>query len=116
MNSGVRGSVRLALVAVVCIGIGAALAARAQQERKLGYTDTPMLPGGKWHVHDGTRPQPRIIDPGTASTEESAGRPPSDAVILFDGKNLSKWQGANGGPAGWKVENGYMVIAPRSGS
>src|SRR5205814_10238312 len=84
--------------------------------RKLGYTDTPFLPGGKWRVHDGNRPQPKIIEPGTSSTPEAAGRPPSDAIVLFDGKDLSKWQGANGGPAGWKVENGYMEIAPRSGS
>src|ERR1044071_8435950 len=87
------------------IGFGAALTARAQQQQSLGYSDTPILPGGKWHVHDGNRPQPRVIDPGTASTQETPGKPPSDAIILFDGKDLSKWQGPNGAPAGWKVEN-----------
>lgn len=88
----------------------------AGQEHGLGYQDTPMLPGGKWHVHDGTRPQPRIITPGTNSTQETPGKPPSDAIVLFDGKDLSKWQGPNGQPAGWEVRDGYMVVEPKAGS
>src|SRR5438874_2108904 len=46
--------------------------------QKIGYTDTAFLPGNKWRVHDGTRPQPKIIDAGTASTEAMPGRPPSE--------------------------------------
>src|SRR5215475_12129382 len=103
-----------AAVIGVCAVVG--LTAWAQQERKLGYSDTPMLPGGKWHVHDGTRPQPKIIDPGTASTEETPGKPPSDAIVLFDGKDLSHWKSDKGGPAQWDVENGVMTIKPGSGS
>ncbi|MDH7602874.1 MAG: DUF1080 domain-containing protein [Armatimonadota bacterium] len=34
---------------------------------------------------------------------------PADAIVLFDGKDLSQWQSCDGGPAKWKVENGYMV-------
>src|SRR5947207_459793 len=79
----------------------------------LGYSDTPVLPSG-YHVHDGDRPQPPIVDPGTASTQEAAGRPPSDAIILFDGSGLVNWRGRNG-DAGWKVENGYMEVAPGTG-
>ena len=42
---------------------------------------------------------------------------PSDAVVLFDGKDLSKWARRDTGePAGWKVEDGYMEVVPRSGS
>ena len=29
-----------------------------------GYQDTPMQPNGKWHIHDGTRPQPTVVKPG----------------------------------------------------
>ena len=54
---------------------------------------------------------PPIIDPGTASTQETPGRPPSDAVVLFDGKGLSKWTQTDGTPAKWKVENGYAEVA-----
>ncbi len=81
----------------------------------VGYEDTPMLPGGKWHVHDGKRPQPRIVTPGTFSTAETPGQPPSDAIVLFDGKDLSQWQSLKGGPAKWKVKDGYMEVTKGTG-
>src|SRR5512141_218741 len=85
-------------------------------QKNLGYDDTPMIPGMRYCVHDGTRPQPPIIQPGTASTQEKPGAPPSDAVVLFDGTDLSGWVSASGGgPAKWKVENGFMEEAPGAG-
>jgi hypothetical protein len=83
---------------------------------KLGYDDTPLIPGSKYKVHDSTRPLPRVVAPGTASTQQAAGLPPSDAVVLFDGKDLSKWQKRDGAPAGWKVENGYMEVVAKTGN
>jgi hypothetical protein len=70
-----------------------------------------------WAVHDKNRPQPKIMAPGTASTPEQSGVSPSDAIVLFDGTDLSEWVNTkDGGPAKWKVENGYMEIAGKSGS
>ncbi len=80
----------------------------------IGYTNTPIIPGTSWHVHDGTRPQPRIVTSG--STFSHLAPPPSDAIVLFDGHDLAKWQLGNGSPASWKVENGYMEVAPKTGS
>jgi len=40
---------------------------------------------------------------------------PKDAMVLFDGKDLSAWSKRNGKPADWKVEDGYMEVMPRSG-
>src|SRR5712691_11090010 len=57
-----------------------------------------------WKIHDLNRPLPPVIDPATASTQESPGRAPSDAVVLFDGKNLSRWIHKDGTAAKWKVE------------
>ncbi len=76
-----------------------------------GYTDTPKQPDGKWHVHDPNRPKPPIITPGKRFSEEAGA--PSDAVVLFDGTDFSKWQGDKG-EVKWKLENGYMETT-RSG-
>ena len=81
------------------------------QHAPVGYTDTPYLPDGKWRVHDLNRPHPRVITPGIN------GSPPSDAMVLFDGTNLSKWTGMRRGKPvepGWKVENGFMECVPES--
>jgi hypothetical protein len=85
----------------------------AKVQGDLGYRDTKVLPGQKWKVHDIDRPRPRAIDPGTPGTQERAGRPPSDAIILFDGNDMSKWQW----PArGWKLENGYVEVMAKGQS
>lgn len=86
-----------------------------QKPSPVGYDDTPFIPGSRYRVHDGTRPQPRVVTPGTASTPEGAGQPPSDAIILFDGSGLSGWTTRTGEPAPWKVEHGYMEVVPKSG-
>ncbi len=69
----------------------------------------------QWEIHDLNRPQPPVITPGDASTQARPGKPPSDSIVLFDGKDLSKWEGADGGPAKWKVANGYFEVVPKSG-
>ena len=104
----------LRFLAIAAAFAALALGARAQQDKpKLGYKDTPMLPGDKWHVHDGDRPQPPIVPPGTASTQEKPGTPPADAVVIFDGTDLSKWHADGNKPSGWKVEDGAMIVPPR---
>jgi len=69
----------------------------------------------KWPIHDRTRPQPRVVTPGSFSTPQEAGKPPSDAVVLFDGTDLSRWESQKSGPAPWKVENGYFEVVKGTG-
>jgi hypothetical protein len=69
----------------------------------------------RWQIHDMSRPQPPVVTPGEASTQAHPGRPPSDAIVLFDGKDLSAWQGAKGEPAPWKVKKGYFEVVPKTG-
>ena len=83
-------------------------------EERPGYDDTPVIPGSKWRVHDKNRPHPRVVTPPEASTQDEPGAPPSDAVVLFDGGDLSKWESIEGGDAPWKVEKGYMEVVPRT--
>lgn len=48
--------------------------------------------------------EPPLVTPGTN------GSAPSDAIVLFDGTDLSAWKGADGGPAKWKIEDGVLVM------
>ncbi len=80
-------------------------------QKNVGYDDTPVLPNSPYKVHDGARPQPRVVQPGDA-----LGQPPADAVVLFDGTDLSGWVSAkDGSPAQWRVENGYMEVVAKTG-
>jgi len=69
----------------------------------------------RWKPNDPDRPAPPVIEPGTASTQDAPGRPPSDAIVLFDGKDLSQWMGEDGQPAKWKVADGYLEVVPDAG-
>ncbi len=82
------------------------------QNDTLGYQNTPVLPGTRWHVHDGLRPQPPVVTP--ARRDDKPIPAPSDAIILFDGKSLDNWRMNGGKPGAWKLERGAMV-ANRTG-
>jgi hypothetical protein len=69
----------------------------------------------KWKIHDMNRPVPPIVTPGTSSTQDTPGKAPSDAIVLFDGKDLSAWLDKENGPAKWKVENGYIEVVGETG-
>lgn len=61
-------------------------------------------------------PVPRLVTPGTFSTAVSGLTAPSDAIVLFDGKNLDQWESASsGGVAPWIVADGAMTVDPRKG-
>jgi hypothetical protein len=45
--------------------------------------------------------EPKVIDPGP---------PPSDALVLFDGKDFSHWKNEKGGEPQWKLENGVAIV------
>lgn len=65
-------------------------------------TDIPEVT----EVHE---PVPPVVTTGKDNTA------PSDAIVLFDGKNLSKWENEEGRPAEWKVEDGNMTVVPGKG-
>ena len=79
-----------------------------------------FTPGGKWKHGDMSRPRPRVVTPPGMTTQATPGMAPSDAIVLFDGTDLSKWKRdkpiADGDDkAPWKVENGYFEVVPKTG-
>lgn len=68
-----------------------------------GYDDTPKLPWCGYLVHDANRPAPTRIKPGEPSRGTQTGTAPSDAVVLFDGKDLDRWETTN-----WRLVDGCI--------
>jgi hypothetical protein len=82
-----------------------------------GYKDTPIIPGSSYHVHDSDRPQPKVVNPGSFSSQGQPGTPPSDAVILFDGSSLDGWVSAGSGDAcPWEIVDGALAVVPGTGN
>src|ERR1051325_4364568 len=100
---------RLAAGFMIVVGLGSVI---------LGAETAPaQVPEGGYEVHDKRRPQPPVVTPPTASTQEQPGQPPSDAVVLFDGKDLSHWSSVKepGKPAPWKIVDGVIETVAKSG-
>ncbi len=60
----------------------------------------------QWPQHSMDRPRPPVVNPGP---------PPSDAVVLFNGKDLSQWRSQDSTAAKWTVQNGYMEVKAGTG-
>src|SRR6202158_3774784 len=116
----IRKSIIAAAAALGMYATGSAQNSAQNQNANhdLGFKDTPMLPGLPYHVHDSDRPHPAVVTPAA-----QLGGAPSDAIVLFDGKDLSHWTaqrssitraGSSGEPE-WKLENGYVEVVPNTG-
>ncbi|MGI9242572.1 MAG: 3-keto-disaccharide hydrolase, partial [Verrucomicrobiales bacterium] len=99
---------RFSVLLLFLTGAGAALWADESQLIKAkdgsgvyGYKHTPKLPWCEWLVHDPDRPAPPKIVPGKPIVSSP---PPEDAVVLFDGDDLSAWTGTD-----WEVSGGLLT-------
>lgn len=72
------------------------------------------VPAIPWAPHDSTRPLPPVVTPSAPPAVPLD--PPSDAVILFRGTDLSGWRSAGDrGAAGWRVVDGVLEVVPGTG-
>lgn len=55
-------------------------------------------------------PIPKMVSPGTHDN-----LPPSDAIVLFNGKDISEWTTNKGEPAKWKVQDNSMTVVKGTG-
>ena len=94
------------LLSLIPIGVS------AQKPTGPAFYGDPPDETHPWSIHDRNRPQPKLVTPA-----DEPGLPPSDAVVLFDGTNLAGWERdkKEGGPAKWKVMDGFMECVPGSG-
>ena len=68
-----------------------------------------QLPTG-WKAHDLKRPAPTVVTPGDSPTA-----PPSDAIVLFNGKDLTGWTDRKGKPSKWAVKDGSLESVKKAG-
>lgn len=107
-----QGAALGCLVGITFISIAGILAQNAQKKEPIQYVETAT---GRWMVHDENRPAPPVITPGTCGNQDAPARPPSDALMLFDGKDLSNWTDEKGRPSKWIVRDGYMESVKGAG-
>lgn len=101
------------LLLAACVSSGASSGTGAAPGAAPGIAPgTPMTPGG-WPMHALDRPQPAGV--GTAPVPSPAPAP-SDAILLFNGTSLDAWEMEDGAPAKWVVRDGYVEVAPGTGT
>jgi hypothetical protein len=59
---------------------------------------------------------PPVVSPGHYGNPNQAGKPPSDAIILFDGSNFDHWESTKGEPVKWKLIEGAMEVVRGTGT
>ena len=89
---------------ITCLGL-------ISLEMQLSSVSSAQLPTG-WKAHDWDRQRPQVVTPGLSNLPLG---PPSDAVVLFNGKNLDEWRAVDGGPAKWIIKDEVMESVPGSG-
>ena len=89
-------SLPVMIVALVAIITSVAVSSQTLQELK---------------PFEAPKKEPAVVTPGRTPSD-----PPSDAVVLFDGKDLSDWRSVkDSGEARWSVRDGYMEVMPKTG-
>ncbi len=99
-------------IAITMISASGTKAQNPQKKEVIQYVDTDT---GRWMVHDENRPAPAVITPGICGSEATTVKAPSDAVVLFDGTDVTNWVNTKGEPTKWTVRDGYMESVKGAG-
>lgn len=98
------------LISALIVCVAGILAQNAPKKEQIQYVDTES---GRWMIHDEDRPAPPVITPGTCDSAPVP--PPSDAIVLFNGTDLTNWTNAKGEPTKWIMRDGYMESVKGAG-
>jgi hypothetical protein len=105
---------RNALLGLALVSLIGAPALQAQQTPPAGQTaaPAPQAPRGDPKLTEVWEPEPKVVTPGPADSA-----PPSDAIVLFDGKNLDQWVATKDkSPAKWIVADGVITVDKKAGN
>lgn len=80
-------------------------------KRLKGNEPSPFASRMKPQMTEYWEPVPKKVEPAPYVMVP----PPSDAIVLFDGKDLSKWKSRDGSEAKWKVEDGLFTVVKGTG-
>lgn len=105
----------LAVLCACLVAVVGGVAMRAQVPTKEPLVQWVETETGRWMVHDEARPAPPVVTPGVCGAQEPSARPPADAVVLFDGKDLSNWTDMKGQPSKWVARDGYLESVKGAG-
>lgn len=99
-------TLKRASFAVLALGFIAHTQVQAQE--------TPKTPKMTPEMTETWEPVPPVVSPGSVINVP----PPSDAIVLFDGKGLDKWVSTNdpSKPAQWTVANGVFTVKKGTGN
>ena len=99
----------LNITKIAAVALMASLAANSFAQEKKEYPQQERMRPG---MSEYWTPQPKIVTPGNQATASA----PSDAIVLFDGKDLSAWESARDhSAAGWTVHDGIMTVNKKAG-
>ena len=97
-----RGPLILALLAALVLPIG--------NDARADDADVPANHRELSAITELWEPVPRKVEPGVGSA------PPDDAIVLFDGTDLSHWEPVREGSHGWRLDGSALVVLPGNGN
>ena len=59
---------------------------------------------------------PPVVNPGSYGNPDKVGKPPSDAIVLFDGHSFDQWESTKGGEVKWRLIEGAMEVVRGTGT
>ena len=105
---------RRKLLSVAILALAGCVAVVAQDKKKQAFKMPTGYAGITHEMSEFYEPVPTVVTPG-AVLADGGFTAPSDAIILFDGKDLSAWENVKGGNAEWDVHDGVFTVNKKKG-
>ena len=105
---------KIKLISVALMAVAGGAVVFAQEQKKQEWKMPTGYAGITHEMSEFYEPVPPVVTPGTVLSDGGF-TAPSDAIVLFDGKDLSAWESPKGGPAEWDVHDGVFTVNKKKG-